>query len=140
MGELLFIAFILIAIGCSTILLLYLISLLSYAIKRKEAFRKESRFYESIERLDEVVRKSVVATNQKLVSNLKKSGNFYQIDKEEAFYQTLSAVTDIVREEDLSVISSHIKDPAEWINSRIEYYVKLEKLNKTDSKSLLLPN
>ena len=130
MDKLLITILMLIAIGCLTVLLLYFVSLLSYALKRKEFLNDRCRFYECMKRLDEVVRRSVVATNQRLVSNLKKSGNFFQIDKEEAFYQTLSAVNSIIKEEDLSIISRDIKNPTEWINNRIEYYVKLEKLDK----------
>lgn len=118
----------LVSTGCFVLLLYYFISYLSMLVERMDSDIKSKSFSDALARLDNIIENNVISTNQKLVISLKKSADFYQIDKEEAFYQTVSSIDSTIRESDLFAISPYIGNTREWINSRVEYFVKLEKL------------
>lgn len=121
----------------STIVIICAILLiLAFGVRILSSLYKESRFVnnsekanEIINQLDETIRLSVMITNKSFVDKLKQSNSFLQQDKEEAFYEAKNRTLNLIDEEDLTLIQAYINDSDEWINSRIEYYVRLLKKN-----------
>ena len=108
--------------------------LLFYSIKLKRAVIKNMRVKKDLMdidnvklELDEIIKTSVSATNQTIVGELKKEDEFLELEREEAFIECKSMVKSIVDKSQLSRLSAIVNDVDEWIDNRIEYYVRLEK-------------
>ncbi len=91
----------------------------------KSVYLKEQR---SLEALDDIIKSSVIYTNQKLVNPQKKLETFFQQDKEEAFQTTKEKIYNTLKDSHMDIVATTLKNPEEWIDNRIEYYVRLHKI------------
>jgi len=108
--------------------------LLAFGMKMLSSLYRESKFVngsettrEIMSQLNDTIKLSVMITNKSIVEKLKQSDSFLQQDKEEAFYEAKNRVLSIANEEDLKKLQPYINNIDEWINSRIEYYVRVSK-------------
>lgn len=77
-------------------------------------------------KLDNTIMLSIMAVNKSMVEKLKQSSLFFQQEKEEAFYEAKDRIMRIINEEEIQCLSPYI-NIGEWINNRIEYYVRTLK-------------
>lgn len=115
---------------------LSILSLLFFIIKFLNSTSKEIRLDTTdikinayINRLDNIVKTSVIAINQTMVNPLKESNSFFLLDKEEAFESCKENIYKALQNNQKDLYTPYLSNLDEWINTRIEYYVKLNKTN-----------
>jgi predicted Holliday junction resolvase-like endonuclease len=69
-----------------SIILAYLCRMLRRLISSKNEDISYENYKNSFKMLDEIIKSSVVSINKGMVNDLKVSGSFYQMNREEAFY------------------------------------------------------
>jgi len=85
-----------------------------------------------IERAETVISTAVVATNQMLVEELKKAGDFTVERQKEAFNYCKNIVLEQLSDELKTVLHMLYNNVEKWIDTKIEYYVNIhKKANKT---------
>ncbi|MCX8130412.1 MAG: hypothetical protein N3I35_09965 [Clostridia bacterium] len=90
---------------------------------------KNNEFQKNFVQLDEIIESNVIATNQSLVNILKESNTFCQLDKEEAFESCKEKIYKMLKENAGRSSYRYLVNLDEWINGRIEYYVRANKKN-----------
>ncbi|SHJ66802.1 hypothetical protein SAMN02745975_02599 [Geosporobacter subterraneus DSM 17957] len=124
MSSLLYIISTTVIIGSILVVLYYCAKLLSAINNREKTIKNHKKIDEIMSKLDNTIMQSVMTVNKSMVNNLKEADSFFQQEKEEAFLEAKDRVMKIITEEDLQFLESYMEDVNEWINNRIEYYVK----------------
>ncbi len=127
MNSLIYIISSIVIIVSVLVLFYYCIKLMSKAYSKEKLTKESKRVDEAMSKLDNNIMLSVMTVNKSMVDKLKQSGSFFQREKEEAFYEAKDRVMNIINEEEIQRLSPYIKNIDEWINNRIEYYVKTLK-------------
>ncbi len=127
MNNLLYMISTSVIIGCILLLFYYCMKLLSAVINRGKSTREHKKIDETMSKLDNTILLSVMTVNKSMVDRLKESQSFFQQEKEEAFHEAKDRIMNIINEEEIQCLNTYIGNIDEWINNRIEYYVKILK-------------
>ncbi|WP_273226399.1 hypothetical protein [Geosporobacter ferrireducens] len=127
MNNLLYMISTSVIIGCILVLFYYCMKLLSAVINRGKSTREHKKIDETMSKLDNTILLSVMTVNKSMVDRLKESQSFFQQEKEEAFHEAKDRIMNIINEEEIQCLNTYIGNIDEWINNRIEYYVKILK-------------
>lgn len=84
----------------------------------------------NIEKLDTIIETCVGSVNNKMVASMKMATNFFQSDKEEALNECKNMVSTMTNSDTIEEIKTLGLDLDAWINARIEYFVRKQKLLK----------
>ena len=114
----------------ASLILAYLCRMLRRLISLKNEDISNENYKISFKLLDEAIKSSVVSVNKDMVNNLKAAGNFYQMNREEAFLACRSNIINTMNEKGLADIANGMGDINSWIDERIEYYVNKAKSHK----------
>lgn len=127
MKEIIFAIAMAITLLCAILILIYI----NYSSKSKDkinaAYSQLDNAQLSVKELDSIIETSVVCVNQKMVSTLKRSKSFAQSDKEEAFNECKNMVLSMTPSDTLENLKSLGMDTEEWLDARIEYFVRKYK-------------
>lgn len=96
--------------------------------KAKEIKNKDLR--EATNKILDIIKKCVGATNQTFVKGLKDKGGFDNAAKEEAWNKTKSNIIDILDDESRNILEKAYGDFNSYINVAIEDEVKKQKESK----------
>ena len=96
--------------------------------KAKEIKNKDLR--EATNKILDIIKKCVGATNQTFVRGLKDKGGFDNAAKEEAWNKTKSKIIDILDDESRNILEKAYGDFNSYINVTIEDEVKKQKESK----------
>ena len=88
---------------------------------------KNKALRDFIEKFDYVVQVCVEATNQKFVSDYKKTGDFDDAAKDKAFNDTFTAIEALLTEEDKQKIINNFGDVSAFVSNSIENYILQSK-------------
>lgn len=80
-----------------------------------------------IDKVDSIVRLAVEMTNQTIVDDAKKAGEFDDEAKKKAFLTTFAAVDDMLSDEDKDRFAEQFGDLSTYIKANIEAYIKDSK-------------
>lgn len=127
MNDLIFILDLVVIIGSAAALVFYSLKFIVANSRKSNIELILSRADNLLYLLDKVIESSVWVTNKTIVNKLKKSQNYFQIDKEEAFAETIFRIYSAINLENPKALYPYIEDINEWIKNRIEYYVYFEK-------------
>ncbi len=108
------------------VLLYYLRKLAGAAHMKMDTHIKHAKTDSYLKQLDDIILSNVVYTNQTFVDPMRKSESFSQLDKNEAFEFCRERVLQTISREN-TALSPYIDDMDEWINSRIEYHIRMQK-------------
>ncbi|QUH27053.1 hypothetical protein [Serpentinicella alkaliphila] len=117
-------------IGSILVLVTFGLNLLSSLYRESKFVNNSEKANETLNQLNDTIKLSVMITNKSFVEKLKQSNSFLQQDKEEAFFETKNRILSIANDKDLEFLKPYINNVDEWINGRIEYYVRTSKNNK----------
>ncbi|MCX7745939.1 MAG: hypothetical protein N2645_03465 [Clostridia bacterium] len=96
-------------------------------LKMNYSNAKKDQLNQKIEKillnLDEIIKTSVIATKQSVVDGVKHSGEFLQMEKDEALCQCKERIYHLMNNKEMDVLENFIGNIEEWIQCRIEYYV-----------------
>ncbi len=126
MNNLLYILSTIVIIGSGLVFFYYCMKLLSAASSKGKYMKKYKKIDGIMSKLDNTIMLSIMAVNKSMVEKLKQSSLFFQQEKEEAFYEAKDRIMRIINEEEIQCLSPYI-NIGEWINNRIEYYVRTLK-------------
>jgi hypothetical protein len=118
-----------VTISCICVVV-FLISLKISIYKCKKCKNSCSRIINaesSVSNLDTIIETCVTSINQKMVSTLKENNSFIQSDKEEAFNECKKMIYTMVSDKTIEALKCLGMDAEEWINTRIEYFVRKHK-------------
>lgn len=127
MGNIISILSLIISSASIITILVFILKLINYMAKKIKIDTQNIKLDEFMSRLDNLVKTSVISTNQIIVSPLKEANSFAQIDKEEAFVSCKEKILNSINESDIKLLEPNLINLDEWISTRIEYYVKLNK-------------
>ncbi|SCZ01694.1 hypothetical protein [Alkaliphilus peptidifermentans] len=130
MSSFIYITSTIVIIGSILALLFFIIKLVSALCKESNCISYHEKADATMSRLDNTIMLSVMTINKSMVEERKKSNSFLQKDKEEAFQESKDRIMNILSNEDLQHLSIYIDNMEEWIDNRIEYYVRVLKKNK----------
>ncbi|ABR47681.1 hypothetical protein Amet_1485 [Alkaliphilus metalliredigens QYMF] len=130
MNNLLYITSTIVLMGSVLALAIFGIKLLSALGRHSHCLNKQGKVDEIMSQLDDTIKLSVIMINNSMVERLKQSNSFYQQDREEAFYEAKNRIMHMVNEQDVQYLHPYIDNIDEWINNRIEYYVRFLKKHK----------
>lgn len=127
MNSLLYIISTCVIVVSILVLFYYCIKLISAVSNRGKSEKKCKNIDEIMSKLDNTIMLSVMAVNKLMVDRLKKSNAFLQQEREEAFHEAKDRIMNIINQEEIHCLSPYINNIDEWINNRIEYYVRTLK-------------
>lgn len=127
MNSLLYIISTITIVGSIMVLIYYCMRLLSAVSHKGKFIKKNNDTDEIMAKFDNSIMLSVMTVNKSMVDKLKESNSFFQQEKEEAFYESKDRIKNIINDEEIQCLKLYIHDMDEWINNRIEYYVRTLK-------------
>ncbi|KAB3534872.1 hypothetical protein F8154_07750 [Alkaliphilus pronyensis] len=116
------------------IIIVSTVILIAFGLKLIRSLNRESKLIGNIEytdelfnRIDSIILVSVITVSNTMVNRLKNEKAFFQKEKEEAFEEAKNRIANIINTQDTQHIGAYIDNIDEWIDNRIEYYVRTLK-------------